>query len=157
MGSGKSTIGKKLANKLSYAFCDLDKEIEKKEGKTITEIFSEKGEEYFRTIECEELRTLSDENQVVALGGGTPCYADNMEFINQKGTTVYLKYNSGILFSRLKNAKAERPLLAGKSDDELKVFIEETLSDRENYYLQSRFVVESQNLTVDEILKLIQK
>ena len=156
MGSGKSTIGRKLANKLSYTFYDLDKEIEHKEGSSIAEIFSKKGEQYFRKLESEVLSTLSNENQVIALGGGTPCYADNMEFINQTGTSIYLKYNAGILFSRLVKAKSQRPLLAGKTDEELKAFIEEKLTERELFYKQSEYIIESPNLTTEELLNLFQ-
>lgn len=157
MGSGKSTIGKKLANKLSYAFYDLDTEIEKQEGKTISEIFEQKGEEYFRMLESEALKTLSNENQVVALGGGTPCFNENIDFINQNGISIYLKYNSGILFSRLVNAKNQRPLLADKTDDELKVFIEAKLTEREIFYNQCLIIAEEENLNTDKLISLLEQ
>ncbi len=155
MGSGKSTIGKRLANKLGYTFIDLDKEIEEVQNKTINELFEE-GEAQFRVIEAEQLRTASLNNQqfVMALGGGTPCFNDNMEFINSNGTSIYLKYNIGVLFSRLKNAKEERPLLKDKSDDELLVYIEEKLMEREDFYKKCSLTIESKNLTVEEMLGL---
>lgn len=157
MGSGKSTLGKKLANKLGFAFIDLDKEIEEKEQQSINQIFEEKGEDYFRLIEKNILEELVSENTsfVMALGGGTPCFNNNMEFINANGYSIYLKYNSGILFSRLVNAKTQRPLLKGKDDEQLKRFIEEKLAEREIFYKQSKFIIEEDNLKPESIIPLI--
>lgn len=153
MGSGKTTLGKKLANKLGYAFFDLDELIEEQEKLSISEIFSKQGENYFRTVEQKILNDKLDTNQplVLSVGGGTPCFFDNMEFINKQATSIYLKYNAGMLYSRLSSAKAKRPLLTEKSDEELKDFIKKTLSEREGFYNQSKIVVESNNITVDTI------
>ncbi len=154
MGSGKSTLGKKLANKLNQPFYDLDALIEQKEKKTITEIFEEKGEECFRNIERETLQELTDNNSsfVLALGGGTPCFHDNIEFINANGTSVYLKYNSGILHSRLINAKTERPLVKDKIDDELKQLIVNKLAEREIFYNKAQLIMEGDNLKVEDLI-----
>ena len=155
MGSGKSSLGKKLAKKLNQPFYDLDVVIEEKENKTIAEIFEEKGEEYFRNIERETLHELTDNNSsfVLALGGGTPCFYDNIEFINANGTSIYLKYNAGILHSRLINAKTERPLVKDKTDDELKQFITEKLTEREVFYKQAKLIIEGNNLKVEDLIK----
>lgn len=158
MGSGKSTLGKKLANKLNQPFFDLDVVIETKENKTITQLFEEKGEEYFRALEHQTLKELISENSqfVLSLGGGTPCFKNNMQLINANGKSVYLKYNVGILHSRLVNAKTKRPLLQGKSDEELKQFINEKLTEREIFYKQAQFIIEGGNLKVEDLIKLIQ-
>jgi len=156
MGSGKSTLGKKLAKQLSLPFYDLDDEIEAQEKKTIAQIFEEKGEDRFRKIETQLLKKLTQQSTsfVLALGGGTPCFYDNMKIINQSGTSIYIKYNAGILCSRLINAKAQRPLIAGKTKEELLSFIEETLIVREEYYNQSQFIVEGNNIKVEDLLVL---
>ena len=92
----------------------------------------------------------------MALGGGTPCFNNNMEFINANGYSIYLKYNSGILFSRLVNAKTQRPLLKGKNDEQLKQFIEEKLAEREKYYQKANLICENNNISVESVLGLIQ-
>lgn len=155
MGSGKTTLGKKLAQKLNLPFFDLDQLIEDQEGKSVSEIFEQNGENYFREKETEKLKeslTLS-KGMVLALGGGTPVFNNNMDFINQKGATVYLKYNVGMLVSRLLNAKQQRPLLANKKTEELKSFVEELLATREPFYLKSHFVVEGKNIGINDVIE----
>lgn len=156
MGSGKSTLGKKLAKQLELSFFDLDDEIEKQEGKSVAEIFEEVGEGGFRKIEAKLLKKLTQKttNYVLALGGGTPCFYENMELINQSGISIYIKYNEGVLCSRLIVAKAKRPLIQGKSKEELHCFIEETLNKREEFYKQSQFLVEGNNIKVEDLLRL---
>lgn len=159
MGCGKSTLGKKLANKLGFQFFDLDKCIEEKVQMSITDIFKTKGEEQFRKLESEELINIlnSNDNYIVALGGGAPCFNENMDLINKSGTSIYLKYNEGILASRLINAKAERPLIANKTKEELIDFIAELLKEREQYYLKSKLVIEGTNITVNQVTDLLFK
>ena len=112
MGSGKSTAGKKLASLLGWSFIDLDKKIEEHTGKTIPEIFSQHGENYFRNVEAEVLRSLESQTKtVISTGGGTPCHGDNMDFMLETGLTLYLKLTSDQLKSRLSESKGERPLL----------------------------------------------
>lgn len=158
MGSGKSTLGKRLASKLEIPFIDLDTEIASLENASIDCLFEQKGEAYFRKVESEVLRTTTQSNEsfVLAVGGGTPCFKDNMKHIKQQGTSIYLKYNSGILHSRLVEAKIKRPLLKDKTSEELKMFIESKLKEREEFYLQADYIAESNNLTVEGLLSLIQ-
>jgi shikimate kinase len=157
MGSGKSTLGKKLANKLNVPFFDLDKIIEEQIGISIAEIFKTKGEEYFRTLETQVLKQLiyKQAKFVIATGGGAPCFNNNIELINESGTSIYLKYNEGILASRLINAKANRPLIANKTKEDLIVFITNLLKAREQFYLKSKIVVEGNNITANQITDLI--
>jgi len=125
MASGKSTISKKLANKLEINSLDLDTYIAKKEGNTIEEIFKNKGEVYFRKQENKYLNELlnNPNNFVLALGGGTPCYANNIELIAKKSTSIYLKANLNTLLKRLRVEKANRPLISNLNDEELLEFI----------------------------------
>jgi shikimate kinase len=154
MGSGKTTLGRKLANKLDYDFIDLDELIEEQEKLGISEIFSKQGEDSFRKTENRILNeTLTTKkNIVLSVGGGTPCYFNNMELINKQATSIYLKYNVGMLFSRLISAKTKRPLIAKKSDEELKDFIQKTLLEREEFYNKSNIIVAGNNITTELIL-----
>ncbi|NTW33750.1 MAG: shikimate kinase [Bacteroidetes bacterium] len=136
MGSGKSSLGKDLSNKLGFAFIDLDDAIEKKSGKTISNIFNEEGEKYFRNIEHECLKdVILTDNVVVATGGGTPCFCNNMELINLYGISLYIKLNTGILTSRLYLNKSNRPLINSFSKKEdLQKYIEKNLNEREKFF-----------------------
>jgi shikimate kinase len=156
MGSGKSTAGKKLAAKLGFDFIDLDKFIEQETGKTIPEIFLEKGEAEFRALEHNALKKIiTMENVVVACGGGTPCYYGNMELMNNNGTTIYLKMSADSLTSRLIKAKDKRPLIDNKSEEELRSFINENLEKREDIYHQAQYIVKGKNLNVDELVDFV--
>ena len=157
MGSGKSTLGKSLAIKLNKSFFDLDEEIEKHEGKTISAIFKQHSEVHFRKLEKELLAKITTENEdfVMALGGGTPCFYDNMTFINKNGHSIYLKYNTEVLLSRLINAKEERPLIKDKTENQLTNFIDEKLAQREKYYKKSKVVVEGVNVDLNELINLL--
>ena len=138
VGCGKSTWGKKLAEKLDCAFIDIDKRIEAIEGGTVAEVFKIKGEEYFRKLEADVLRsTVLEKNAVISCGGGTPCYFDNMEWMKQRGKTVYLNLSPENLFGRLRTRKEKRPLIANLDDDQLRDFIFQKLSEREAFYLQA--------------------
>jgi len=143
MGSGKTTTGKKLASFLGWKFEDLDLLIEEKSQSTIPDIFAVHGEEYFRNLESELLRNIdSGENLIVSTGGGTPCYRDNMEFMNKKGITVYLQLNPAQLSSRLINGRDKRPLLKNLDDKGLLDFITAKLNEREVWYMMSRITVD---------------
>lgn len=125
MGSGKTTLGKALAQKLGVDFIDLDLYIETRYHKTVREIFAESGEERFRQIEKSLLHEVADfENVIIAAGGGTPCFFDNIDYMNGHGTCVYLKASVEELCKRLAGGRESRPLLRGKSDEELRLFID---------------------------------
>ncbi len=135
MGGGKSTFGSKLASHLGWRFIDLDDKIEHRAGQTINDIFSDHGEKYFRKLESEVLKEFENQTSIVlSTGGGTPCFGDNMEYMNRTGLTVYLKLTPGQLKSRLVGTKAERPLLKNLDDDALLQFIEDKLEFREKWY-----------------------
>ena len=154
MGCGKTTAGKKLASKLGYDFIDLDEVIESNNHKSIAEIFEDEGQESFRKIEQEALHnTFKLTNSVISTGGGAPCFFDNIEQMNSHGTTVYIHLTPKALVSRLSSAKNERPLIKGKSDNELLVFIETALTERESFYKKAQYKVEGLGLSADRIIK----
>ena len=131
MGCGKTTAGRKLASMLGWSFTDLDKTIEANTGETIPEIFSQKGENYFREVEAGILKSLKHHtNTVISTGGGTPCYGDNMDYMLETGLTIYLKLTPAQLKSRLLESTGKRPLIKDLSEEELLGFIEEKLAIR---------------------------
>ena len=140
MGAGKTTLGKALAKALGVPFIDLDWYIEERFHKNIKTLFAERGEEGFRLVEQRMLHEVSEfENVVISTGGGTPCFFDNMEYMNNQGSTVFLEVAPDVLFRRLRIATQQRPILRGKSDDELRSFIGEALAKRLPYYTQARY------------------
>lgn len=156
MGSGKSTIGRKLARRLKYRFLDLDKHIVSSNGRTIPQIFDEDGETGFREIErIALLDTLDMENMVVGTGGGTPCFFDNITQIKQHGTSVYLRTSVETLTQRLLNSKTRRPLIEGKTAYELQNYIRKHLTDREVFYMQADHIVEAGNLKINAMIDLV--
>jgi len=156
MGCGKSTTGKKLANKLGLPFFDSDKQIEQKTGKSISEIIQEQGEEQFRKLEAGFIQEIIlKDNYVLATGGGLPCFGENMELLNNYGISVYLNMPAKALYSRLKNAKKKRPLLQGKKEEDLLAFIEELLSQREVFYKKAKIEVEALSLDTDQLKAMI--
>jgi shikimate kinase len=153
MGSGKTTAGKKLASLLGWSFIDLDIKIEEYTGKTIPEIFSGPGEEYFRELETQLLRNLNSLTKtIISTGGGTPCHSDNMDFMINTGLTIYLKMTPGQLKSRLSGSKGERPLIKDLSPAALLTFIENKLSDREVWYERSEIIFPGMNLNINALL-----
>ncbi|EAQ41275.1 shikimate kinase [Polaribacter sp. MED152] len=140
MASGKSSIGKRLAKSLNISFIDLDDYIIEKENSSIAEIFSSKGEIYFRKIEHVYLKEILDneKNFILALGGGTPCYANNMDLINNSAaTSIYLQGNVPTLVERLIKKKAKRPLVASLSDEQIPEFVAKHLFERRAFYEQT--------------------
>lgn len=139
MGAGKTTLGKAFASELGLDFIDLDWYIEARYHKTIQQLFAERGEQGFRELEQRMLHEVADfEEVVISAGGGTPCFFDNMEYMNANGDTVLLEVSPEVLFSRLKAAKQQRPLLANKSDEELMDFICEALQKRLPFYTKAK-------------------
>lgn len=159
MGSGKSTLGKLLSNALGYGFMDLDAAIESKEGRSIAAIFDENGEGYFRKVETEMVKATSAlSDTVVSTGGGSPCFADNMQAMNDSGITVYLKHDPRQLAKRLIPGKAKRPKIAHLSDEELVDHIRKHLGQREPFYNQAKLIVENTSRnSVDELVEKIMK
>jgi shikimate kinase len=149
MGSGKSSAGRKLAGKMHFRFIDMDEAFRQKYGFTVSESLDREGEEVFREKEAELLREMPlNEYLVVATGGGTPCFHDNMDYMNDNGLTVYLKMHHKSLFRRLTEAKTERPLLKGLKGKQLLSFIRQHLEEREVFYNQAKIIVKGENLDV---------
>ena len=151
MGCGKTTIGKRLAKSLGWDVIDMDSRIESRYRKTIPDIFASEGEDSFRKKErfiLEELSAL--ENVVVSTGGGAPCFFDNIDVMNSSGLCVYIRMTPEALAARLKNAKANRPLLKDKTEEELTNFIKEQLEKRRAFYEQARYVIDNDHGTPEE-------
>ena len=142
MGAGKTTVGKCLAKELNMDFYDLDWYIESRMRKTVKQIFDEVGEEGFRKIEHNMLHEVAEfENVIISCGGGTPCFFDNIEYMNQQGETVFLKASPEVLYGHLKMGKTVRPLLLNKTPEEVKIFINEQLEKRNPYYSQAKYTL----------------
>ena len=139
MGSGKTTLGRALAAEMGIPFIDLDHYIEKRYCKTIAQLFAEKDEEGFREVERRMLHEVGEfEDVIISTGGGTPCFFDNIEYMNAQGTTVYLDVPVERLHIRLSIAKAKRPLIKDKNDEELMTFITEQLEKRAPHYSKAQ-------------------
>ncbi|SFU38761.1 shikimate kinase [Pustulibacterium marinum] len=160
MGCGKSAVGKVLAKHLNKKFIDFDDYLEAKEGAIIKDIFKNKGEIYFRKAESVHLQSLIEENKdaVIALGGGTPCYGNNMQQINEASSkTFYLNVNVPNLTERLEKEKSHRPVIAHLSKEELMEFIGKHLFERNPFYQQSAFTINANTKTVQEIVLEIEE
>ncbi|WP_412561201.1 shikimate kinase [Winogradskyella sp. MIT101101] len=160
MGSGKSTIGKELATLLKYNFLDLDDYISEKENATISDIFKDKGEIYFRKKETEYLKEIinSYNDIVLALGGGTPCYGNNLKILNddKKVVTIYLKLSIPLLATRLYAERDNRPLISHlSSEEELLEFIGKHIFERTQYYNQAQHIITTDNQSKKDILETI--
>lgn len=156
MGSGKSTVGKKLAKKLSFDFLDLDELIEKDEACSIDQLFTKFGEEHFRKIEHRLLTAQFNKKKLVlACGGGTPCFYNSINLMNEVGCTVYLQMNQDALFSRLINAKSSRPLLKNRTEPELRNYIQLKLAEREKIYLESGLIINGIGVNVNTLAQQI--
>ncbi|MBO6126211.1 MAG: shikimate kinase [Bacteroidaceae bacterium] len=143
MGSGKTTVGRQLALSLGVTFYDLDWYIEMRYHRTVAQIFAEKGEDGFREIERNMLHEAAEfQDIVLSCGGGTPCFFDNMEYMNSLAETVYLKATPEVLAMHLKMGKIERPLIKGKTDEELLQYIRDSLKVREPFYNQAKHTLD---------------
>ncbi len=157
MGSGKSTLGRRLSKHAGLQFIDMDNYIEERNYKTIPQIFAEEGEEEFRKKERKALEELSQFTDVViATGGGAPCFFDNIEIMNKTGKTIYLNIDPDILADRLLNSKTNRPLIKGKSRSELKAFIGESLRNRNEYYQQAKYEITRPDVDLDEVIRMLE-
>lgn len=156
MGSGKSTFGKKLAKEISLPFIDLDKEIEKKAKCSISEIFKYLGEGAFRDMESELLKSFEHlDGFIMATGGGTPCFFNNIEYINSSGTSIYIQLDTKSIYNRLSNAKNIRPTIKDKKEDELKKFIEDTFQERKSIYEQAHHTINGLQIETKEVIALL--
>ena len=152
MGAGKTTITKLLANKLHLSFYDTDQEIEKREKRSVSEIFKKDGELHFRMLETELLKKVN-KNSVIACGGGLPIHNNNMKLINSKGISIYLKASNNCLFNRLKIGKQSRPLIASKMDEELEIYIKDELKIRSPFYNLANHTILVDDKSTNEILR----
>ena len=140
MGAGKTTLGKAFARQLGLTFIDLDWYIEERFHQSIPDLFRERGEDGFRQLERNMLHEAGEfEDVVISTGGGTPCFFDNMDYMNRQGQTVFLDVPVDVLFRRLRVATRQRPILQGKTDDELRTFIGRALEGRMPHYSQARY------------------
>ena len=143
MGSGKTTVGRQLALALGRTFYDLDWYIEMRYRRSVAQIFKESGEEGFSQLERNMLHEAAEfENVVLSCGGGTPCYFDNMDYMNSLAETVYLKARPEVLAEHLKMARVERPLIKGKNEEELLAYIRESLEKREPFYSKAKHTLD---------------
>lgn len=140
MGAGKTTIGRQFALSLGHTFYDLDWYIESRMRRTAKQLFDERGEEGFRKIEHNMLHEVAEfEDVVISCGGGAPCFYDNMDYLNRQGATIYLKAAPDVLFGHLKMGRVVRPLLLGKTQDEVEKYIHEQLEAREPFYRKAKY------------------
>lgn len=153
MGSGKTTVGRKLAQLLEWPFQDLDHYLEEKENKTVSTLFELRGQDYFRQIEKEGLRHLasSERPHVISLGGGTVMSDENFSVIRQSGCLIYLQLTPAALFSRLRYSARSRPLLRGLDEKAMQLRITELLEAREPRYLQADLVVQGQDMDMETL------
>ncbi len=157
MGSGKTTLGRKLAARMDYEFIDLDHKLEQQVELSIAEYFTLFGEDPFRKLESEVLKkTVYPENAIISTGGGLPYFFDNMEWMNANGRTVYIKLSPKTLADRLENGKEERPLLQEKHGEALIAFIEQKLGERESFYSQANIIVDGLSLTPEKLEQILE-
>jgi len=156
MGSGKTTLGRKLAARMNYEFIDLDHKLEQRVELSIAEYFTLFGEDSFRRLEAEVLRkTPYPENVIISTGGGLPAYFDNMDWMKENGKVVYIKLAPKTLADRLESGKEERPLLQDKHGEALVAFIEQKLAEREPFYSQANIIADGLSLTAERLEQIL--
>lgn len=156
MGCGKSRLGRRLSEHMGVQFVDMDDYIEERNCKTVPQIFADHGEDGFRQRERKALEELSEFTDVIiATGGGAPCFFDNIDLMNKTGKTVFLNIDPAILADRLMSSKTERPLIKGKSRDELVAFIDDTLKKRKQFYSQAQFEITEPDFDLDRLQEMI--
>ena len=157
MASGKSSVGRKLANKLGLTFIDMDDYIVEKYNSTIRLIIYDKGMDAFREIEKQALEAIINkyENAVISTGGGTPCYFNNMDLMKRSGVTIYLDVDIPTLVDRLMYAKKDRPLIWGKTREDLTVYAKELLGNRQGIYEQAKHKISGKSLKAESLVDLL--
>ena len=157
-GAGKTTIGHKLAGALQKPFLDLDEFIEEKHQQPVRQLFAEKGEAFFREAEAAALREVVAlaTGAVIATGGGTPCFRDNVDFMNEAGLTIFIKVPEAALAERLNSSNREqRPMIAGKTSAEIKQFVTVTLASRLQFYQKAHITYQNASRDISELIRLI--
>ena len=157
MGSGKTHWGRQLSKKLGIPFFDLDEQIVSHEEKSIPEIFAAEGEEYFRLLEKDVLYIITESHDsfVMACGGGTPCYYNNIEYMSKSGTSVWINTPVQTLYERLIDEKESRPLIKNLSDEQLKGYIIKKYADRKIYYEQADVIVDEEPVQLEKLVEKI--
>lgn len=158
MGSGKTHWGKQLAHRLQLSFYDLDEVIVQQEDRSVTEIFADCGEEYFRLLEKQTLEKLVDSNvsMVLSCGGGTPCFFNNIEYMKKHGTVVWLNTQVDVLLTRLLREKPQRPLIKDITDDDLRIYIIRKLNERRMYYEQADVIFDKEDgISMNEFIQTV--
>ena len=157
MGSGKTHWGRQISQKLGIPFFDLDEQIVSHDGKTIPEIFVTEGEEYFRLLEKDVLYIITESHDsfVMACGGGTPCYYNNIEYMSKNGTSVWINAPVQTLYERLIKEKENRPLIKNLTDDQLKGYIKKKYADRKIYYEQADVIVDEEPVHLEKLVEKI--
>jgi len=156
MGSGKSRTGGEVAAKMNWRFTDMDDLFEEKYRISVLDFFEKYDENTFRNIERKLLHeTILEDNTVIATGGGTPCFLDNMDFINNNGTSIYLKPDIALLINRLRIVRKKRPLLKDVKLENLVDFIHQQIAERELFYSKAHFTIEGSTISAEKIISLI--
>lgn len=155
MGSGKTYWGEQLSQKLGIPFFDLDEQITSHEGKPVTEIFASEGEEYFRLLEKDVLHIIAESHEsfVMACGGGTPCYFNNIDYMNLSGITIWINSPLETLYQRLINEKKHRPLIKELTDEQLKGYIIKKFADRKIYFEQAGIIIDEEPVQLDSLIE----
>jgi shikimate kinase len=156
MGCGKSTLGRKLATRLGYTLIDLDQQIEKITKSTVADYFAANGEDAFRQLESSTLKEyVYPANSIIATGGGTPCYFDNMDWMNANGLTIYIEMKPYALAKRLEQGIAKRPLLSNLTEEGIIAFIENKLAERNPFYSRAAVTISGVNLTAEHLHAIV--
>jgi shikimate kinase len=157
MGCGKTHWGRELSKKVSVPFFDLDEKIEEQEGKSISAIFEDEGEEYFRLLEKDVLYLLTESHEsfVMATGGGTPCFYNNIDYLKRQGTVVWINCSVDCLFSRLVHEKDKRPLISKIPEDQLKSYIVKKFSNRKIFYQQANVILNEDDIRLEDLVDKI--
>jgi shikimate kinase len=156
MGSGKTFWAQQLADQLKMDWIDLDQQIEKVTDMPVRDIFATEGEEYFRLKEKDTLRQfIGVDKIIIATGGGTPCFHNNMEWMNENGITIWLHIDSAVLAERLKRKKYKRPLISHLNDGEIQGFIEAKIKEREPFYAQAKYHITGAQITLEDFTKIL--
>lgn len=157
MGCGKTHWGKLLSEKVELPFFDLDEKISEHEGKGIPEIFARLGEEYFRMLEKEVLHMITESHDsfIMACGGGTPCFFNNIDYMRKHGTTVWINCSAECLYQRLTKEKDSRPLIKNIPDDELRVFIKKKVANRKIFYQQAQLIINEDDISIEKLVDKI--